>query len=105
MIIAQISDLHVGAPGQRVFGGVDSAGNLARCVRHILTLVPQPDVVLVTGDLVDRGTAEEYAHVRALLAPLPMPYYVIPGNHDAREVLRTAFADQRYVAEVGEFCQ
>jgi 3',5'-cyclic AMP phosphodiesterase CpdA len=43
-----------------------------------------PDVVLVTGDLTDHGTAEEYAAFRDLIAPLPMPVYVIPGNHDDR---------------------
>jgi 3',5'-cyclic AMP phosphodiesterase CpdA len=49
--------------------------------------------VLGTGDLVDGGTPAEYARLRHLLSPLPMPVYLIPGNHDDRDALRHAFAD------------
>ncbi len=39
------------------------------------------------------GRRAEYARLRHLLSPLPMPVYLIPGNHDDREALRQAFAD------------
>jgi 3',5'-cyclic-AMP phosphodiesterase len=94
MLIAQISDLHVMPPGQLMSGKVDTAYHLERAVAHILTLDPRPDLVLATGDLVDAGKPEEYARLRAIMAPLPMPVYVVPGNHDAREALRAAFPEQ-----------
>lgn len=93
MLIAQISDTHIMRDGQLMSGRVDTAPHLERAVAHLLVLDPRPDVVLATGDLVDAGSAAEYARLRAILAPLPMPVYVIPGNHDAREPLRAAFAD------------
>ncbi len=68
---------------------------------HVLRLDPLPDLVIMTGDLVDGGKAEEYALLRRLLAPLPMPVYVIPGNHDAREPLRAAFADKGFFPAAG----
>ncbi|HSE75698.1 MAG TPA: phosphodiesterase [Dongiaceae bacterium] len=101
MLIAQISDLHIKPKGELAMGRVDTAGYLARAVAHIQALRPSPDLVLATGDLVDAGKPEEYARLRSLLAPLPMPVYLIPGNHDARESLRAAFRDHRYLPAEG----
>ena len=96
MLIAQISDLHVAAPGVRV-AGVDTAATLGCCVRDIARRNPRPDLVLATGDLVEEGTPAEYDRLRGLLAPLAMPVYVIAGNHDDRAALRSAFADHAYL--------
>ena len=96
MLIAQISDLHVTAPGARV-AGVDTAATLESCVRDLARREPRPDLVLATGDLVQEGTAAEYRRLRELLAPLAMPVYVIAGNHDDRAALRSAFADHAYL--------
>ncbi len=96
MLIAQLSDPHIKSPGQLLYDRIDTAGYLERAVAHVLKLDPLPDIVVMTGDLVDGGQPEEYAHLRRLIAPLPMPVYVIPGNHDAREPLRAAFADKGF---------
>ncbi len=103
MIIAQISDMHVREPGQLAYGRVDTGQFLARAVEQLLRMTPRPDVVLATGDLVDAGRPEEYRHLRALLAPLPMPVYLIPGNHDAREALAGEFRDHAYLPRDGGF--
>ena len=91
MLIAQLSDTHIKPEGRLAYRRVDTALFLARAVEHLRGLDPRPDVVLVTGDLVDAGLEEEYVRLRRLLAPLPMPVYLIPGNHDAREPLRRVF--------------
>lgn len=101
MLIAQLSDPHLKGPGQLLYDRIDTAGYLERAVAHVLRLDPLPDVVIMTGDLVDGGKAEEYALLRRLLAPLPMPVYVIPGNHDAREPLRAAFAKKAFFPAQG----
>jgi Icc protein len=93
MLIAQITDTHIKPEGSLAYGRVDTSAFLARAVDHILHLDPRPDVVLGTGDLVDGGTPSEYARLRHLLSPLPMPVYLIPGNHDDRDALREVFAD------------
>jgi 3',5'-cyclic AMP phosphodiesterase CpdA len=92
MIVIQLSDPHIVAPGELLYGRVDTAEFLARSVAEINRLDPLPDVAVVTGDLVDHGDPAEYEHLRTLMAPLAMPVFVIPGNHDAREPLRAAFA-------------
>ncbi|MGH7048798.1 MAG: phosphodiesterase [Stellaceae bacterium] len=101
MLLAQITDTHIRRPGEFAYGAVDTAACLERAVAALCALDPAPDVTVVTGDLVDLGTEEEYAHLRALLAPLKMPVFVIPGNHDAREPLRQAFAAEGYLPRTG----
>ncbi len=101
MIVAQLTDPHIVAPGALLYGRVDTAAFLSRAVAELNRLDPLPDVTVLTGDLVDRGETVEYEHLRALLAPLAMPVFVIPGNHDAREPLRRAFAGDGYLPEEG----
>ncbi len=105
LLIGQISDLHVKAGGKLSYGVVDCAAMLARCVEHIRSLKQRPDLLLVTGDLVDFGRPEEYAALKALLAPLPMPYFLIPGNHDERVALRAAFPEHAYLRQWVPFVQ
>jgi 3',5'-cyclic-AMP phosphodiesterase len=97
MLIAQISDMHVKPPGELLYKRIDTAGFLERAVAHVNGLDPRPDIVLATGDLVDGGKPDEYALLRRLLAPLAMPVYLIPGNHDARDAMRGAFPDHGYL--------
>jgi Icc protein len=52
---------------------------------------PQPDAVLVSGDLAENASDAEYELVRDLLAPLKAPLYVLPGNHDDRRALHRHF--------------
>jgi 3',5'-cyclic-AMP phosphodiesterase len=101
MLIAQITDTHITRPGELAYGAVDTAGCLECAVAALGALAPPPDLVVVTGDLVDRGEAEEYALLRELIAPLRVPVFVIPGNHDARETLRAAFGGDGYLPPDG----
>ena len=102
VIIAQISDLHVGVEGSLAYGRFDTGLCLARCVRHILQLKPQPEAILATGDLVADGAAAEYRRLREALAPLTMPVYLIPGNHDDRAALCVEFPGYAYLPPPGE---
>src|SRR5215471_12650776 len=101
MLIAHITDTHITAPGTLLMGIVDTASALERAVEAVNRLDPTPDVSVLTGDLVETGADEEYAHLRALLAPLRMPIFAIPGNHDAREPMREAFSGDRYLPRQG----
>jgi 3',5'-cyclic AMP phosphodiesterase CpdA len=103
MIFAQISDTHIRPQGRLAYRKVDTAAALAACVAHLNALAPRPAFALVTGDLVDFGSPAEYRRFRELMAPLEIPYFVIPGNHDERGALRSAFADAAYLPKGGEF--
>ena len=92
ILVAQLSDTHIVVPGRLLYRQIDTAAALRAAVARILALRPLPDCVVLSGDLVDRGRADEYAQLTALLAPLPMPVYPLPGNHDSRRALHAAFA-------------
>ena len=101
MLIAQITDMHVKPRGEMLSGTLDSYANLARAIERLNGCKPLPDLLVATGDLTADGHPAEYAALRELLAGVRMPYLLIPGNHDDRENLRTAFADQPW--EDGRF--
>jgi len=103
MLIAQITDTHISTPGSVNDRYFRTPEHLERAVAHLNRLAPRPDVVLATGDLVERGEPEEYARLRAILDRLAMPLYVIPGNHDSRKGLARAFADRGYLPTDGGF--
>ncbi len=103
--IAQISDLHVKAPGRLAYGRVDTANALERCIAALNDFAPRPDFVVISGDLVDTPTDEEYEHLARLLAPLELPFAAIPGNHDSREMMRSAFPRGAYASPAGPLDQ
>ena len=67
-----LSDLHRGANESP-----ETDGALARLVAEL-----EPVVVIVTGDLANRGRAAELRRARALLDGLGAPWLAVPGNHD-----------------------
>jgi 3',5'-cyclic AMP phosphodiesterase CpdA len=103
--IAQISDLHIKPPGSLAYGRVDTAKALERCVAALNEFTPKPDFVVISGDLADTPTTEEYDHLKRLLAPLEFPFAGIPGNHDSRELMRAAFPQAGYAFASGPLNQ
>ena len=94
--LLHLTDTHIVADTAPGPGRLDTSDSLARLVRRLVRIREQigpVDGLLVSGDLSDDGSAESYARIRTLLAPLDLPLHVIPGNHDSREPMRRAFAD------------
>lgn len=89
MLIAQITDIHIGAePGN------PAEPNLHRLklVLHRLIDGPnRPDLLLLTGDLTEFGDAESYARLAEAVSICPFPVRPLVGNHDRRETLLAAF--------------
>jgi 3',5'-cyclic AMP phosphodiesterase CpdA len=86
-LLLQLTDMHIGGD----WHGEDPVAGLRTVVDEVMALPDRPDAVLLTGDLVDHGAAEEYALVRELTSALPAPLHVLPGNHDDRAAIRAAY--------------
>ena len=103
MLIAQISDTHIVERGRKTFGVAPTEANLALVIDHINRFEPKPDLVLLTGDVTDHGSADEMANAARLLGDLNCPFYIIPGNHDNRGSLWSEFAETACPTKANEF--
>lgn len=99
MIIAHITDLHIGREGEFPYD-TDVRSRFRRIVAVLRA--QRFDAMVIGGDLCYReGDAEIYAWIRAELASLSAPVFVIPGNHDDTVLLAEAF-DLRHELKGGK---
>lgn len=91
MLIAQISDTHIAPQGQKTYGIAPMAENLARCVEDINQQEMTVDMVLLSGDITNDFSHDEAQRAADILKQLDCPFYVVPGNHDDRDVLWDVF--------------
>ncbi|MBC7304597.1 MAG: phosphodiesterase [Nocardia sp.] len=82
ILAAQLSDTHFDLSAR-------NAERVEAVMGYLADLPRRPDVILVTGDITDSGTVEQYAQARAALQA-DIPLYLLPGNHDDRTNFRTA---------------
>lgn len=82
-LIAQITDLHIGF--DRGNPHEVNVRRLNSVMERLLEMSPRPDLLLVTGDLVENGDdTEAYDHMHALVGRWPGPMLFAIGNHDDR---------------------
>ena len=70
--ILHVSDLHVGARDDPILGPA---------LAQIVAIV-EPELIVATGDLTNRGRADQHTTAAALLRGLGPPVVAVPGNHD-----------------------
>ncbi len=80
--VAQITDIHLMAKANARLHGVDTAVSLQKVLNAIGELLPQPEIIVATGDLAEDGSITTYKRFRRLLASTKIPLYVLAGNHD-----------------------
>lgn len=89
VLIAQITDTHLFAESQETLLGVPTAESLSAVIEQIQTFNPQPDRLLLTGDLSQDETLASYQQLYRTIQPLNIPTYWVPGNHDEPELMET----------------
>lgn len=95
-LVAHVTDVHIGkertgespeAAFRRVIAAVDASG---------------ADFVLVTGDITERGDADEFRGFLELLDTCALPTFVCAGNHDrGRGVYERFFGPTTYMFRFG----
>src|SRR5215207_3017690 len=74
VLLVQLSDPHIGAE----WGGGDPVAMLAAAVASVRALEPEPDAVLISGDLADTAAAAEYEQVLKLRTAVALPISSTP---------------------------
>ena len=87
MLIAQITDLHIGF--DRDNPHELNIRRLNMVIDHIGEMMPKPDLLIVSGDLVEHGDDQRaYRHMEALVKRWQGPLLWAVGNHDSRDGMR-----------------
>jgi len=92
MKLIQITDLHLRQRGELVCG-LDPAANLEAAVADINRHHADADLVVITGDLSDDGSAASYQLLAETIGPLVPPSRLLLGNHDDRSAFSSVFPD------------
>jgi Icc protein len=92
MLVAQITDIHLGFDGDRP--DELNRRRLDAVLATLAAMVPRPDLLLMTGDLADAGDDDlAYRRLAEATAALPFPAYPMVGNHDGRVAFAARFPD------------
>ncbi len=107
MLIAQITDLHIGVDGD--IGAKDNYKRLQKTLETLENLHPRPDLVLATGDLTETGSIDAYRLLKRMFEATPFEIWPCLGNHDRRYPFRKIFSSHlfdgdhvRYAVDAGD---
>lgn len=96
--LVHISDTHLVADDDLLYGSVDSDANIASVLDQLERAQFHPDAILLTGDLADAGLPEAYARLRRAVEAtsdrLGSRIIWVMGNHDSRAALREHLLDE-----------
>lgn len=89
MLIAQITDIHIG------FDPDNPAEYNRKRLDDVLDVLIEgpnrPDLLLATGDITDRGDMDSYRRLATAFSRCPFPVWPSVGNHDLRDNFHAQF--------------
>ncbi|MEG3130846.1 metallophosphoesterase [Pantoea cypripedii] len=90
MLIAQVSDIHASPDND----------NLSRFDRVLAWLAHlNPDILVLTGDLIDEQWHEGYRLIADRLHQQAYPWLLLPGNADDRQQMRAVWGEHGWAAD------
>lgn len=96
--LLHLSDTHLLAGGNRLYGTVDVEAHLCDLFAEVEASGARPEAIVFTGDLADKGEPGAYERLREIIDPvaerLGARVIWVMGNHDDRAAFRTGLLDQ-----------
>ncbi|AXH36807.1 phosphodiesterase [Humibacter sp. BT305] len=90
--LLHISDTHLLARRGKLYDRVDSTAYLEQLFDELEASGGRPEAIVFTGDLADKGEADAYRNLRAIVEPaaqrLGARVIWVMGNHDQRRAFR-----------------
>lgn len=90
-VVLQLSDTHLAADPSELVGGLSPDVRLSHVITKWRATWQSADLVLLTGDLADDGSASAYERLKEAVAPLGSRVLAISGNHDVPELVADYF--------------
>lgn len=94
--VLQLTDPHLLADPADSLRGTVTYASLQSVIAHYEAGSWRADLVALTGDVVQDDSARAYEHCRALLEPLELPVYCLPGNHDVLPLMHEALSTEPF---------
>ena len=91
VLFAQITDLHIGFDRDNPHELNIRRVNMA--IDQLQAMTPVPELLIVSGDLVEHGDVGAYRHMQALVGRWEGQVLWALGNHDDRDNFRAIFPD------------
>lgn len=89
MLIAQITDLHIGTGND--IGAEDNYHRLLAVFETLSRLKKKPDLVIATGDMTEVGSVQAYKLLKQMFDEAGIDVLPCMGNHDVIENFRKVF--------------
>lgn len=90
--VTQLSDSHLFAHGDGRLRGLDTGSAFERVLSAAAEELNHTDLILLTGDLAERGEAGAYRAMASRLDEHDRPVAALPGNHDDPDELARHFS-------------
>lgn len=101
MNIGIFGDCHLGHSGTDFWHNRLLFDHAEEVVRETIVHLKKQslDMVVILGDLTNNGTEEQLKQADRILSELPMPWHVVPGNHD-RDGVRSGLFDSIFAGHI-----
>jgi Icc protein len=93
--IWQFSDIHLYADAAQKLYGVNCDASLQAVLSLAQSTATTAEFCLLTGDLVQDGSAAAYRRLLGYFENLSVPAYCLPGNHDTLDLMRRILSSTR----------
>src|SRR5690554_5628977 len=96
--LLHLSDTHFLAGDEGLYGSIDTEQKLRALFGELEASGSRPEAIVFTGDLADKGEADAYLKLRAIVEPaarrLGAEVIWVMGNHDDRGTFRDLLLDE-----------
>ena len=89
MKMIQISDLHLSENNDYQVFDVNTYECAQKIVNHISKHETDADCLIISGDISNDESAASYKHLMEIIKDLEIKVYLMPGNHDSIEKLKS----------------
>lgn len=86
--LLHLSDIHLPNKQTDTLLGTYPWHRLQQVIEAITQLQPRPDAIIVSGDIAEHGSEQEYLAFLTLLEPLNITVHLLAGNHDDSDVMK-----------------